>query len=261
MRSRGSSGGWLWALALVALGVVLLLNNFLLISGFNVSTLLPLIFVIIGAIILLRGDIFAGGAGKNFGITRGSVESAALEISAGAIDVQVYGLQREGRLIAGQYAPDARPALSVEGANARLKMDRAATPFFSFTPWTVALARDLPWKLYTTAHLGQVNADLTGLIVDGGVIATGFGDIHLVTPTEVLAPIYVRSALGNIRVIVPPGQNVRIVCRESRLFSVNVDETRYTSPEPGVFLARDPSANHPEATLFVSGLFGDAYFA
>lgn len=261
MRSKGSPSSWLWPLALVAMGVVLLLSNFLLISGFNVSALLPLILVIIGAVILLRGDIFVGGGGKNFGITRGSVEAAALEISAGAIDVQAYALQREGRLIAGQYAPDSRPALSVEGTHAQLRMNRTATPFFSFSPWTVALARDLPWKLYVTTHLGQVNLDLSGLIIDGGVIGTGFGDIQLVMPTEALSPIYIKSALGSIRVVTPSGQNVRIVAKDSRFFSVHVDESRYASPEPGVYVTRDTIPNRPEALLYVSGVFGDAFLS
>ncbi|MBK8025603.1 MAG: hypothetical protein IPK19_30480 [Chloroflexi bacterium] len=259
MRSKRSSGGWLWPLALVALGVLLLANNFLLISGFNVSALLPLILVIIGGVILIRGDLFAGGGGKNFGITRGAVENAALEISAGPVDVQAYSLQREARLIAGQYAPDARPELNVDGVSARLRMDRAATPFFSLTPWSVALARDLPWKLYISTHLGQVSADLADLIVEGGVIATGFGDIHVTTPVEALAPIHIRSTLGSIRVTVPPGHSARVVVRQTRQFSVNVDEARYTSPEPNVYVARDADPERPEATIYVNGTFGDAY--
>ena len=47
--------------------------------------------------------------------------------------------------------------------------------------------------------------DLTGLIIQRAVIATGFGDVRLVCPEEAFEPLYVRSALGNIHVIVPPG--------------------------------------------------------
>ena len=53
MRAKGSRGVWVWSLALIAVGVVLLLNNFLLLSGFNVTTLWPLLLVILGAVILL----------------------------------------------------------------------------------------------------------------------------------------------------------------------------------------------------------------
>lgn len=49
MRSKGSRGVLIGSLALIVIGVVLLLNNFLLISGFNVTTLWPLLLVVGGA--------------------------------------------------------------------------------------------------------------------------------------------------------------------------------------------------------------------
>ncbi len=52
---RATRGLLLWSLALTALGVVLLLNNFLLISGFNVATLWPLLLVIVLLIALAAG--------------------------------------------------------------------------------------------------------------------------------------------------------------------------------------------------------------
>ncbi len=262
MRTKGGApSGWFWSLALVALGIALLLNNFLLISGFNVTTLLPLVLVIIGAVIVVRGDIFAGGAGKNFSITRGSVESAALEISAGAIDVQAYALQREGRLIAGQFAPNTRPFLTVDGVDAKLRMDRAMTTFFSFSAWTAALANDLPWKLYVSTHLGQVSLDLSDVIIDTAVISTGLGNIQLTTPKEALAALYVRSALGVIRVVVPAGQNVRIIAPNTRLFTVQADKERYANPEAGIYVTLNGTLDAPETLIYVNGTFGDAYFA
>ena len=89
---RATRGLLLWSLALTALGIVLLLNNFLLLSGFNAGALWPLVLVVIGGVILLRGDFVPSAEARSFGITRGSVESAALEISAGEIDVHAYAL-------------------------------------------------------------------------------------------------------------------------------------------------------------------------
>ncbi|MBC7869431.1 MAG: hypothetical protein H7Y09_01220, partial [Chitinophagaceae bacterium] len=158
MRAKSSRGVMVGALILVALGVVLLLNNFYFLGGFNVFALSPLLLLLVGAVILLRGDILNGG-GRNFGITRGSVESASLEVSAGAIDVSLRALTREGRLIAGQYAEDSRPQLIVDDAHAFLRLDRAATPFFAFADWEINLARDLPWDVYVSTSLGQADLD------------------------------------------------------------------------------------------------------
>ena len=220
-----------------------------------------LLLVIIGGVILLRGDFVPSDEARSFGITRGSVESAALEISAGEIDVQVYALQREGRLIAGQYAASSRPSLDVQETHANLKMDRAATPWLSFADWRVGLTRDLPWSLFATTHLGQVQLDLSGLIVQRAVIATGFGDVRLVCPDEAFEPIYVRSALGNIHVIVPPGDRVLVRTGKSRIFRVHVDQARFEAQENGVYLARDADAARSLIEIDISGTFGDAYLA
>ncbi|HLU10496.1 MAG TPA: hypothetical protein VK003_12580 [Oceanobacillus sp.] len=261
MRAKGSRGLWLGSLALLALGVLLLLNNFLLLSGFNVGALWPLLLVIVGVLVLLRGDFMPGADARTFGITRGSVESATLEISAGEIDVVARALQREGRLIAGQFALDSRPQLSVQDTHAYLRMDRAATPWLSFANWEMALSRDLPWGIYVSTSLGQIDLDLRGLIIQKAVLATGLGDIQLTCPQEAFEPLVVRSAVGSIRILTPPGNHVRIYASGSRRFNVYADENRYTQPEPGVYVSRDSAANAPAVEIYVSGTLGDAYFA
>jgi hypothetical protein len=258
---RATRGLLLWSLALTALGIVLLLNNFLLLSGFNAGALWPLLLVVIGGVILLRGDIVPSDEARSFGITRGSVESAALEVSAAEIDVHVYALEREGRLIAGQYAANSRPSLEVDRDHANLKMDRAATPWLSFADWRVALAQDLPWSVFVTTHLGQAQLDLSGLIIQRAVIATGFGDIRLVCPEEALEPLVVRSALGNIHIIVPPGNRVMVRASGARMFRVHADESRYDVQGDGAYVARNADPLRSLIEINISGTFGDAYLA
>jgi hypothetical protein len=251
----------LGSLALLALGLVLLLNNFLLLSGFNVGALWPLLLVILGALLLLRGDLLPGTDARSFGITRGSVESATLEISSAEIDVMARPLQHEGRLIAGQYALDSRPQLSVQDTHAYLRMDRAATPWISFANWEMALARNLPWAIYVSTSIGQIDLDLRGVIVQQVILASGLGDIRLVCPQEAFEPLVVRSAVGNIRVLTPPGTRARIYARGPRLFNIYADESRYSQPESGVYVSRNGDPGRPEVEIYVSGTLGDAYFA
>ncbi|MBK9751435.1 MAG: hypothetical protein IPO91_32350 [Chloroflexi bacterium] len=257
---RATRGMLVGSLALIVLGIVLLLQNFLLLADFNVGAFAPLILVILGAIILLRGDLLSGGEARTFGITRGSVERATLEISAGEIDVSAQPLQREGRLIAGQYAVNSRPALDVQDNHATLLMNRAATPWLSFADWSMNLAHDLPWTLLVSTHLGQANFDLTGLIVQRAVIATGFGDIRLIAPAEAFEPLILKSTLGNIQVLVPTGVNARVTVSGARFFKIHVDDNRYTRDDAaGAYLARE--GDGPLVDIYVSGTFGDAYLA
>ncbi len=257
-RAKSSHGPWMWPLGLVIIGLILLLHNFLLLGDFTVLNLWPLLLVVLGAWILLRGDLVPSEDGRTFGVTRGSVESATLEINAGEIDIKLGELQREGRLIAGQYANQSRPALQVVNNHAHIKMDRASTPWLSFADWQIGVSPDLPWQLLTSSHLGQVDLDLSHLIIHNAVIATGIGDIRVVCPYEAFEPLYVRSALGNLHLVTPPGYRVQIKVAESRLFKVYADENRYEQQD-GVYVARvaDPEASLVEVHL--SGSFGDAY--
>jgi hypothetical protein len=247
-------------LGVVALGVLLLLENFLLLGGFQASALLPLGLAVLGAWVLIRGDLGTRAA-RTFGITRGSVEAAVLEISAGEVDVVLGRAEREGRLIEGQFAHASRPALEVEGVDAYLRFDRAATPWTSFADWQIRLADDLPWQVLVSTSLGQVNADLSGLIVRGGLIATGLGDVRVVCPSEALAPLDLRSAAGDIHIVAPAGQAARVHVRQGRLFKVRFAETRWQQVAPDVYEAVRPDPDSPLVELNVRGTFGDAYLA
>ena len=258
---RSSRGPWLWPLLLAAIGVVLLLDNFLLLGDFNPTLLWPLLLVVIGAQILLRGDLLPGTQTQTFGVTRGSVEAAALEISAGEIDVRIRSLQREGRLIAGQYAAQSRPQMTVEDTQAHILMSRSATPWLSFSDWEMGLAQDLPWQIYISTHLGQVNLDLSDLILQEAVITTGFGDLRCICPYEALGPVRLQSALGAIQVVTPVGYRTQITIDHSLFFGVHVDEQRYMQIEPGVYVSLDAPDDAPLVELFISGTFGDTYLA
>lgn len=258
-KAKETAVPFLWALILLVIGVLLLLDNFLLLGDFEAARLWPLVLVVIGAQILLRGDLLPSAAFRTFGVTRGSVESAILEINSGEIDVAIRALQREGRLIAGQYAAESRPYLNVDGTHAHLRMDRAATPWLSFADWQMGLTGDLPWQIFVSTNLGQVNADFSSLILQDGVIASGIGDIRLTCPRECFGQIYVRSALGNITLVTPIGHRARVVIENGGLLRTHADSHRYVEVEDGVFVALDPEENMPQVEVRLRGTFGDVY--
>jgi hypothetical protein len=244
---------------MIGLGVILLLNNFLLLGDFNALNLLPLLLVVVGAVILLRGDLLPSSDMRTFGITRGSVESATLEVNAGEIDVRVRPAQQEGRLIAGQFALASRPQMHVTETYAHLQMDRSTTPWIAFTDWEMSLARDLPWQIFISTSLGQVNLNLADLILQEGTIASGMGDIRLISPRESLGVVHAQSTFGNIHVVTPLGFQTRITVRTGRFFKAHVDERRYEQIEPGIYLSLTADEDSPLVEIDVRGTFGDAY--
>lgn len=249
------------ALFLVIIGVLLLLNNYLLISGFNISALWPVLLVIAGVIILLQGDLSDPSSTRTFGITRGTVESATLEVSAGEIDVQFRASAREGRLAAGQYAANSRPSLEAQSTHAHLRMDRAATPWLSFADWEIGVARDLPWQVLISTHLGSVNVDLSEIIVQDAIIATGIGDIRATLTKEAFEPLHLRSAVGDIHVYTPPGTRAVIYVHASALTGLHIDENRYERQDDGSYHARAVESVFQPVAVHVKTTFGDVYLA
>lgn len=259
MPAKGSRGPWLWPLLIATFGIVLLLNNFLLLGEFNALSLWPLALVLVGASILVRGDVLLSGDGRTFGITRGSVESATLEISSGEVDIQIRGIQQEGRLIAGQYALASRPVMRVSDTHSHLIMDRSATPWYSLSNWEMGLARDLPWEVLVSTYLGQINFDFSDVIIKKAVLATGVGDIRLIAPAEALDRLTIRSTLGNIHLITPVGYHTRVIVESGRYFNIHTDENRYAAYENRTYVALEPHETALIVEIYVSGTFGNLY--
>lgn len=260
-RAKQASRPWLWPLLLVITGIALLLDNFLLLGDFNAAALLPLLLVVAGAQILLRGDLLPSTEARTFGITRGSVQSGTMEISSGAIDVQIRALQREGRLIAGQYAAESRPDLVSDDNHAHLKMKRSQTPWVSFTDWQIGVADDLPWQVFVSTHLGKATLDLSNIVVQEALVATGLGDIYLTSPYEAFGRLHLQSSLGIIHITTPQGYCTRIETHGGRFFKTYADEKRYDSVEPNVYISKDADEDAPLVEIYIRGTFGDAYLA
>ncbi|MGJ3239965.1 MAG: hypothetical protein ACFE0Q_14735 [Anaerolineae bacterium] len=261
--SRTSKGPLIAPLMMVLVGLLLLLSNFFLLGDFNLLGLWPILLVIIGAQILLRGDLTPSNDFRTFGITRGSIESATLTIDAGEIDVMIRALQTRNteRLIAGQYANQARPQLDVQDVHAYLSMKRQYTPWLSFANWEMGISQDLPWQIVASTSLGQVSVDCSQVIVQNALIHTGLGDIQLISPSEAFETIYLHSLFGNITVITPPNYAVRITVNNGHFFGIHVDETRYEMLDDGAYLSLNADEHLPVVDVVIRGTFGDAYLS
>jgi Domain of unknown function (DUF5668) len=224
---------------LVVVGILLLLKNFLLLENVDILQYWPVVLVLAGIQLLTRGDIGITWQAQTFGITRGNVQTAALEASSGELDVKVRALRREGRLVAGQYTGRSRPNLNVRSNHARLTMQRGHTWPFSLADWEIGLAKDLPWELLISAHLGELDIDLRGLQVEQVNAATGIGDLRLVvSDVEVdgrRGDVRAYSTLGNVTLVIPAEVEAVIRVESKPMARLQIDESRFLMLEPGVY--------------------------
>ena len=92
--SRQNLTFWIWPLALVIIGILLLLQNYLLLD-FDIWRLWPLLLIVLGLTIILRGDL-GNRAAQNFRISRGSVEAATLRASEMGCEAIFKGTKVDG---------------------------------------------------------------------------------------------------------------------------------------------------------------------
>jgi hypothetical protein len=232
---RPGRAPFLLPLILVAVGVVLLLHNFGMIQDFDPVAYWPVLLILAALQLLFRSDLGLTWHAQTFGITRGTVQTAMLEANSGELDVKIRALRREGRLIAGQYTGRSRPDLDVRGDHARLTMQRGRAWPFSHADWEIGLAKDLPWMLALSTHLGELDIDLRGLHITRADLATGIGDVRVIAAETVIDGIRARSALGNVTLTVPPDVEAVVRVVREPLARLQIDETRFLMLEPGLY--------------------------
>jgi hypothetical protein len=255
---------------------MLLLHNFLLID-FDVTPYWPVLLIAVGIQLLLRGDIGPSWQAHTFGITRGSVQSASIEIESGELDVQVRALHKSGRLTAGQYTARSRPALSVRNNHATLRMERGQTWWLSLADWDVGLANDLPWSVLVSSYLGQLEVDLRGLIVDRAYASSGLGNVEIACPAQAEGTIFARSTFGDVRLALPDRSHAMITVKSGPFGRVRLNPDRFEQVEPGVYVTSqadvsasgeiepdEADSNHIDAadfdlTIVVGTVFGSVY--
>ncbi len=244
-------------ITLVLVGIVILLNNYLVIDA-DIVSLWPLVLILIGLQVAWRGDLAPNWEAQSFGITRGSVESAALEISSGEIDVRLASLNRAGRLIAGQYTARSRPRLSVRNNHAMLTMRRGDTWIFSLADWEVGLAQDVPWSIVMSSYLGEFQADLRGLTLRQAHLATGISNIRVTAPDHITGNLHLRSTFGDLHLTLSAAIPTLIHVKASPFCRVIMPESPLEQDESGQYYAT-PSydAANPCQHITLTATFGN----
>lgn len=265
MRSQPKRALWLWPPILIAAGVVLLLDNFLLLEV-DLTPYWPILLVVLGIQLLLRGDIGFSWQTHTFGITRGSVQTASLEIESGELDVELRSLRKPGRLIAGQYTARSRPGLTVRNNHATLRMQRGQTWWLSLADWDVGLAQDLPWSLLVSSYLGRLDIDLRSLTIERAYISSGLGNVNVACPDQPAGPVFARSTFGDVRLSIPENCRTMIQVKAGPFARVRTDQSRFVSLKPGTYVtAANGDTLEPDmiadVTVTVQTVFGSIYIS
>jgi hypothetical protein len=246
---RPARGGLVGPVALIAAGVVLLLNNLgildwnvwgallrlwpvlLIAIGLDLmvgrrSALLSLLLGLLMVAALAAGVWYLGvrpGAAAQTetvayaldGATRANVD---LSINAG--ELRLGAMAEPDGLIAGTVplAPGERleRGHAVQGGEAHLRLHAAGTPPVSFgqsapgAPWDLRLSRELPIELRVAAGAGRTVIDLSRLQVTGLDLSAGVGAVELTLPERGRLSATISAGVGETVVRIPAGMAARI---------------------------------------------------
>jgi hypothetical protein len=171
-----------------------------------------------------------------FAVERGHVECGELAALTGSNDLQVQAFAGSSQLAVGQF-PDRRgPKVHLQGTAARLTLEpRRATPFEG-GPWSVALAKGLPWELFLRARGGHLDLNLRDLTIASLRVHSDYGNVDLTLPAQGPAEMQLKLALGDLTLAVPDGVEARLRVTAGTLATVKVDERRFIKVAAGEWM-------------------------
>jgi hypothetical protein len=253
------------AATLVILGVAMLASELQVLPAEWARSLTvagPVVVMLVGAALALWG--WPGGRASlpAFALERGDVVCAELVAVTGGADLALHAYAGASQLAVGRFPNTSGPRVDLDGTRARLTLDpRLVRPHLAAGPWTLAVARGLPWDLDLRAGGGHLDLDLRGLSVAGLRVHSAFGNVALTLPSYGQAELKLRLALGDLHVTVPEGLEVRLRLKSGPLVRLTMDERRFVNVAPNEWMTPLYPTTTQRCTLLVDMSAGDLRLA
>jgi hypothetical protein len=244
------SSSWLWAVILILLGVLLLLNN-LGILNVDVWGLIGPLFLIGVGLSILWSVLFGWPSveAEEVTIPLQGVTEARIHIEHGAGRLRVGAGADPGHLVTGTFTGGLEHRARHEGQ--RLSVEMCVSPgafpaiFFPWRwgpgrtlDWTFGLSREIPLALYFETGAGEARLDLTDLQVTDLRLQTGASSTNLTLPSQAgHSRAKIEAGAAAVTVRVPSGVAARIQT-EAGLASITVNRDRFPR-EGGVYRSPD----------------------
>ena len=231
---RLNAGAVIWPLVLIAVGVLMLLQNFGLISpkvwgAFWAVVLMALgVWTLMGVLVPRRTEAEQASAALE-GAARARIRldhgAGRLNVKAGSDPAQLFSGTFQGGL-------DYRIDRDGDEARARLNTPPGAFPFWNWGPgagydWAVELNPAIPLRLELRAGADEARLDLSALRVTELRIDTGASSTEVVLPASAgFTSVRVSAGAASLALRVPPGVAARVRARGGAM-SAEVDTGRF----------------------------------
>ena len=217
MSSRSASA--FWALVLVVVGAIFLLQNFDILPGNAWNTIWPVLLILLGAWLLLGNFARRGGqAASSHSIPLDGAREAHIRVDHGAGQLRIGPGSEAGTLLSttfdGELDHDVRR--SGDRVDVRLRLNRDWT--FWMWPgnwgtsfhWSMALQRETPLAMEIHTGASTADIDLRELKVRDVRLETGASTVDLRLPASGQVTGRIKAGSATLRVHVPDGVGLRV---------------------------------------------------
>jgi hypothetical protein len=226
-----------WAIVLILIGVIFLLNNFGLLPNLSFSVwnlIWPIILIALGVWFISRTFIKPEPAELQAGsVPLDGASRAEVEIQHGAGELTVRSGASAEMLAEGLFGGGLKARSQHKGDVLDVEMKMAVEPvaFLNWTPglydWDVRLNADVPMVLECETGASKSTLDLRDLRITELKLETGASATEVMLPSNTgFTRVKVEAGAARVDLRVPGGVAARIKA-SAGLASVTVDQTRF----------------------------------
>ena len=241
--TRPRRGASFWAVFLIVLGVILLLQNLDAIGHVYVG---PVILIGLGIAVVASAVFGRSGTGASGGaIPLDGATSATIRIDHGAGELRLTAGASPGNLLDGEFFGSVEQVVNRSGdrLDVRIRADRDVWEWWWANrrglDWRIALASDVPTSLEIHAGASSSDLNLHDLAVTDLVLETGASKTEITAPARGRSSVRVRAGAASVRIRIPGGTAARIERGGLGLASLDVDTHRFPSLGGNVYQSPD----------------------
>jgi hypothetical protein len=226
-----------WGVVILLIGLLLLLDNFGVLSFLNVSVgalVFPLMLIALGAWVLWMSMTSKPGfETEELAIPLEGVEEAHVTVEYGAGELSIQGTAKAGELLSGTF-DGVRHRVTCEGQSAKVRLESPSMVFapFNFGPayrrvWSFGLSSAIPLSLTVKTGASDNKIDLRDLKVSRLRLETGASSTRLTLPAHAgYTEVRGSSGAASLTVDIPEGVAARIRTGGG-LSDVKLDRNRF----------------------------------
>jgi len=232
-------GSLFWGIVIVLAGVLLLLNQFGLLTVSVWAFIWPVALILLGVWFLV-GPFVGRREFKDeaLSIPLSGASQADIHIRHGAGRLEISALPQSGDLLSGTFTGgvyEQHSLSSLHGNSMRVRLENRYNGFYGWPPmvgpqgyhWTMALAKNIPLKLDLKTGASETELNLSELMVTELELDTGASSNQITLPANAgYTHLRLKAGAASVMIRVPDGVAARIHYRGG-LSGINIDAGRF----------------------------------